>query len=67
MFSDFDPAQAWMRRVQSGQAGGLMMGGLAQLGPERATGEFGDWTTRIAKGELPARRRRGRRASSATW
>ncbi len=48
------PAQAWMRRVQSGQAGGAMLSGLSQLGTERATGEFGDWTTRIAQGELPA-------------
>ncbi len=47
------PAQAWMRRVQSGQAGRAMMGGLSQLGPEMATAEFGDWTTRIANGELP--------------
>ncbi len=31
-----------------------MMGGLGQLGLERATAEFGDWTTRIAQGELPA-------------
>ena len=54
MFSDLDPAHAWMRRVQSGQAGTAMMGGLAQLGPERATKQFGDWTTRIQKGELPA-------------
>ncbi len=43
-----------MRRVQSGQAGNAMMGGLNQLGPQRATAEFGDWTTRIAHGELPA-------------
>lgn len=55
MFANFDsPAQAWARRVQSGQAGGAMRGGLGQLGLERATAEFGDWTTRIAKGELPA-------------
>jgi hypothetical protein len=55
MFAKLDsPAQAWLRRVQSGQAGNSMMGGLNQLGPERATTEFGDWTTRIAKGELPA-------------
>jgi hypothetical protein len=52
-FSNLDPAQAWMRRVQSGQAGPLMMSGLGQLGPKRATELFGDWTTRIAKGELP--------------
>lgn len=55
LFSSFDsPAQSWMRRVQSGQAGTAMVGGLAQLGAERATAEFGDWTSRIAKGELPA-------------
>jgi len=55
LFAKFDsPAQAWRRRVQSGQAGNAMLGGLAQLGIERATTEFGDWTTRIAHGELPA-------------
>ena len=55
MFSKLDsPAQAWMRRVQSGQAGNAMLGGLSQLGPEKATALFGDWTTRVAKGELPA-------------
>jgi hypothetical protein len=55
LFSHFDsPAKAWMRRVQSGQAGRAMIGGLTQLGPERATAEFGDWTSRIARGELPA-------------
>jgi hypothetical protein len=54
-FRHFDsPAEAWMRRVQSGQAGRAMMGGLAQLGPERATAEFGNWTSRIARGEVPA-------------
>ncbi|MGD1212757.1 MAG: carboxypeptidase-like regulatory domain-containing protein [Candidatus Acidiferrales bacterium] len=54
MFSDLDPAQAWIRRVQSGQAGAIMTGGLGQLGTQRAAELFGDWTTRIAKGELPA-------------
>ncbi len=55
LFSHFDsPQQSWMRRVQSGQAGTAMVGGLAQLRPERATAEFADWTTRIAHGELPA-------------
>jgi hypothetical protein len=54
LFSSFDaPAQAWMRRVQSGQAGSAMVGGLGQLGAERATAEFGDWTRRIQEGELP--------------
>ena len=47
------PAQAWARRVQSGQAGSMMASGLNQLGAPRATAMFGDWTTRIAKGELP--------------
>jgi hypothetical protein len=55
LFSHFDsPQQSWMRRVQSGQAGRAMVGGLGQLGPERATAEFADWTTRIARGEVPA-------------
>jgi hypothetical protein len=54
LFRDLDsPAKMWMRRVQSGQAGRAMVGGLGQLGPERATAEFGDWTSRIAGGELP--------------
>jgi hypothetical protein len=54
LFKNFDsPAQAWARRVKSGQAGRAMVGGLGQLGPERATTEFGSWTDRIAKGELP--------------
>ncbi len=55
LFSHFDsPAQSWLRRIQSGQAGSAMVGGLAQLGPERASAEFADWTTRIAHGEIPA-------------
>jgi hypothetical protein len=44
---------AWMRRVQSGQASPNMVNPLAgQLGgvPFKY---FGDWTDRIAKGELP--------------
>ena len=55
LFSNFDsPAQSWLRRVQSGQAGNAMLGGLNQLGKERATAQFADWTTRIKNGELPA-------------
>jgi hypothetical protein len=51
---NFDsPAAAWGRRIQSGQAGGSMTGGLARLGPERALAMFSDWTNRIAAGELP--------------
>lgn len=44
---------AWERRVQSGQAGGNMLGGINALGRERALKEFADWTDRIAAGELP--------------
>ena len=55
LFSKLDsPSQAWVRRVQSGQAGNAMVGGLNQLGTERAAALFADWTTRVAKGELPA-------------
>ena len=55
MFSSIDsPAQQWLRRIRSGQAGNAMVGGLGQLGPERAAQLFGDWTTRIAHGALPA-------------
>ena len=46
-------AQAWERRLQSGQAGAGMMSGLGQLGRERALAMFSDWTDRIAAGELP--------------
>ena len=55
MFKSLDsPAQQWLRRVQSGQAGNAMMGGLSQLGARRAAELFGDWTSRIAQGALPA-------------
>jgi len=54
LFSSLDsPALKWARRVQSGQAGNAMTGGLSQLGAQRATQLFGDWTERIAHGELP--------------
>jgi hypothetical protein len=44
---------AWMRRVQSGQAGELMINLAAgQLGGAPFK-YFADWTDRIAKGELP--------------
>jgi hypothetical protein len=44
---------AWMRRIQSGQAGENMVNRIAgQFGGVPAK-YFGDWTDRIAKGELP--------------
>jgi hypothetical protein len=45
-------AEAWRRRVQSGQSGQLMLGQLNSLG-EMSFANYGDWTDRIAKGELP--------------
>jgi hypothetical protein len=51
---EFDsPSKAWERRIQSGQAGGNMLGGIGQLGKERTLAMFADWTNRIAAGELP--------------
>jgi hypothetical protein len=44
--------EAWKRRVQSGQSGQQMFGQLGTLGPESFK-LLGDWTERIAKGELP--------------
>src|SRR6266481_5663851 len=46
-------AEAWDRRIQSGQAGAQMAGGLNAMGKDRALAMFADWTDRIAKGELP--------------
>ena len=44
---------AWDRRIQSGQAGGSMSGGLDRMGRRRALEMFADWTDRIVAGELP--------------
>ena len=46
-------AQAWDRRIQSGQAGVNMIPGLASMGRERALAMFADWSDRIAAGEVP--------------
>jgi hypothetical protein len=45
-------ADAWRRRVQSGQSGQQMLGQLNGLG-DVSFAIYGDWTDRIAKGELP--------------
>ena len=47
-------ADAWMRRITSGQAMTQMTTAIARLDSPRALGLFGDWTDRIAAGELPA-------------
>jgi hypothetical protein len=44
---------AWDRRIQSGQAGGSMTGGINRMGRSRALEMFADWTGRIVSGELP--------------
>ncbi len=46
-------AEAWERRIQSGQASQLMVNGIGNFDTARALNNFGDWTDRIAKGELP--------------
>ena len=57
---NFDSAaKAWERRIQSGQAGANMMGGINRLGKERALAMFADWTEsdrgrRTAAGAAPA-------------
>jgi hypothetical protein len=44
---------AWDRRIQSGQAGGGMRGGIMALGREATLAMFADWTDRIAAGAVP--------------
>ena len=46
-------ADAWERRIQSGQAGTNMTTNIGKLDTQRALKLFGDWTDRIAAGELP--------------
>jgi hypothetical protein len=48
-----DAAEAWARRIQSGGAQALMARDIGRLDTERALKLFGDWTDRVAKGELP--------------
>lgn len=45
-------ADAWKRRVQAGQSGQMMFNQLNALGP-LSFELYGEWTDRIAKGELP--------------
>jgi hypothetical protein len=46
-------AEAWERRLQSGQAGLNMMDELGKFDVPRQLDMLGDWTDRVAKGELP--------------
>ena len=58
--------EAWLRRVQSGQAANSMVNPLTQQLGGAPFKYFGDWTDRIARGELPHASRRGHKASNAT-
>ena len=54
LFSGYETsADAWARRILSGQAGESMVRTLAGLGMEGTIRMFADWTDRIAAGELP--------------
>ena len=46
-------ADLWARRLQSGQAMTGMALAITRLGPDRGYHMYGDWTDRIAAGELP--------------
>ena len=53
-FANFkSSAEAWGRRIASGQAMTQMTTALGRLDPQRALALWGDWTDRIAAGELP--------------
>ena len=45
--------EAWMRRIQAGQSGHMMVGPIAGKFGSVPYKYFGDWTDRVAKGELP--------------
>ena len=46
-------AEAWQRRLRSGQAQALMARDITRLDTQLALRLFGDWTDRIGAGELP--------------
>ncbi len=54
LFNGYDSsAAAWNRRIQSGQAGPFMTRTWTGMGLDHSSKMFGDWTDRIAAGELP--------------
>ena len=57
---------AWMHRIQSGQAGELMVNIVAGQLSAAPLAYFADWTDRVAKGELPHAKPKRPQASSAT-
>lgn len=45
--------QTWARRIESGQAGGSMIGGVNRLGRDGTLEMFADWTKEIEAGKVP--------------
>jgi hypothetical protein len=45
--------EAWTRRIQSGQASTQMVTNAERMGTQAALRMLGDWTDRVAAGELP--------------
>ena len=45
--------EAWTRRIQSGQASTQMVTNTERMGTQAALRMLGDWTDRVAAGELP--------------
>jgi hypothetical protein len=55
LLGDFKSSEdAWLRRIQSGQASKDMVETIERFGTFRGAKMLSDWTDRIAKGELPA-------------
>jgi hypothetical protein len=52
-FGKLTGEEAWMRRTQAGQAGEMMTNRLAGQWGGAPYKYFGEWTDRVAKGELP--------------
>jgi hypothetical protein len=52
-FAHMKSADAWARRVQSGQALTQMARDISRVGNPRIFEQFADWTDRVAAGELP--------------
>ena len=48
-----NPADAWQRRIVSGQAMTSMLNAMNRIEPKLAAQLYGDWTDRIAAGALP--------------
>jgi hypothetical protein len=46
--------EAWTRRIQSGQASTNMVNTVDRMGTQATLKMFGDWTDRVAAGELPS-------------